>query len=85
MAVERGLSDLKEALKGDDLDRVRKAKDELLKASHKLAEQVYKDAQSKAEHAEAPGKAGANGKSHKGKKDDEVVDAEVVDEEKGDS
>src|SRR5206468_2870322 len=36
-AIEKSANDVKEALKGEDLDKIKSAKDELLKASHKLA------------------------------------------------
>jgi molecular chaperone DnaK len=77
--IERGVSDLKEALKGDDIEAINKAKEALMKASHKLAEEIYK-----AEAAKAKA-AGGNGEPPKpgpeaGGKGDTVVDAEVVDE-----
>ena len=88
LAVERSMGELKEALKGDDLDKVKKAKDALIAASQKLGEAVYKAAQEKAKAGGAgqagPG-AGAGpqpgGQKASGGKDD-VVDAEVVDENK---
>ncbi len=72
--IDRGVSELKEALKGDDVAAINKAKDELMKASHKLAEAVYK-----AESAKAG--AGAQGGAPEGETapKDSVVDAEVVD------
>ncbi len=80
--VERGISDLKEALKTDDVDRIGKAKDDLLKASHKLAEELYKAAAAAGKSGPGDGAgAHANGKEEKAK-EAEVVDAEVVDEEK---
>jgi len=83
LAVERSIGELKEALKGDDLDKVKKAKDSLIQVSQKLGEAVYKAAQAKAGPGAAPG-AGPQpegAKAHAGGKDD-VVDAEVVDENK---
>ncbi|OGR97692.1 MAG: molecular chaperone DnaK [Elusimicrobia bacterium RBG_16_66_12] len=76
--IDRGVSELKEALKGDDLAAINKAKEALMKASHKLAEEMYK-----AESAKA-GAAGAAGAAAEGDKKpgDGVVDAEVVDEKK---
>ena len=77
-SIDHGISELKEALKGEDVEAINKAKEVLMKASHKLAEEMYK-----AESAKA-GAAGAAGASPEGaKKDgDGVVDAEVVDEKK---
>jgi molecular chaperone DnaK len=83
LAVDRGINELKDALKGEDLEKIKKAKDELISVSQKLGEAVYKDAQAKA----GPGAAGPGGpapeeaKASAGAKDD-VVDAEVVDESK---
>ncbi len=84
-AIDRGLSDLKEALKTEDIERINKAKDELMKAAHKLAEQVYKAEQAKGAPAEPAGKGKeGSGPQGGGKGPDNVVDAEVVDEKKED-
>ena len=82
LAVDRSITEMKDALKGDDMEKVKKAKDALIQVSQKLGEAVYKAAQAKAE----PGPAGAGpapegAKASAGGKDD-VVDAEVVDEKK---
>ncbi|MFQ5681191.1 MAG: molecular chaperone DnaK [Candidatus Omnitrophota bacterium] len=45
--IQKNLDGLREALKGNDLEAVKKAMEELTKASHKLAEQVYKDVSAK--------------------------------------
>jgi molecular chaperone DnaK len=85
MAIERALNDAKEALKGTDLDKIKKTKEDLLQASHKLAEEVYKAANAKAQPGgEAPGAGTAGGGSGgaNGSGNEKVVDAEVVDEEK---
>lgn len=82
LAVDRGVNELKDALKGDDVEKIKKAKDALVASSQKLGEAVYKEAQEKT-------KAGAAGagpqpeaeKASAGAKDD-VVDAEVVDDSK---
>ncbi len=85
LAVERASGELKDALKGDDLEKIKKAKDELIKVSQKLGEAVYKAAQEKAK-AGPQGGPGAGpqpegAKAQAGGKDD-VVDAEVVDDNK---
>lgn len=82
LAVDRSLGEMKEALKGDDVEKIKKAKEALIEVSQKLGEAVYKAAQAKAN----PGAAGAGpapegAKASTGGKDD-VVDAEVVDEKK---
>ena len=83
LAVDRALGEMKDALKGDDMEKIKKTKDELIRVSQKLGEAVYKDAQAKAgktgEAGAGPAPEGA--KAPAGGKDD-VVDAEVVDEKK---
>ena len=79
-AIDRALSDLKDALKGEDADKINKAKDEVLKVSQKLGEAMYKAEQAKG------GEQGAAGNGHKAagdEKKEDVVDAEVVEEKKG--
>jgi molecular chaperone DnaK len=41
-AIEKGLAEVKEALKADDADRIQRSMDELLKLSHKAVEAMYK-------------------------------------------
>ena len=43
--IEDGVVALKKAMEGNDLDAIKKASDELMQASHKLAEAVYAKAQ----------------------------------------
>ena len=45
--IEAKLNDLKSAIKEKNVDRIKKGMDELTKASHKLAEEVYKQAAGK--------------------------------------
>jgi molecular chaperone DnaK len=89
-AIDRALAELKEALKSEDVDRITKAKDETMRAAQKLGEVIYKEAGAQAGAAGGPqpgpdagGHASGNGKENGGKKED-VVDAEVVEEEKKD-
>jgi molecular chaperone DnaK len=71
--LDNAIAELKEALKGEDVDRIKSASDALTKASHKLAEQIYaSNAQS------SGGTAGADGDA--ASSDDDVVDAEIVEE-----
>lgn len=83
LAIDRALSEAKEALKSEDADTLRKAKDTLMQASHKLAELIYKEAASKSKAGEgaAAGPSGSTGNGG-GQGKDDVVDAEVVDEGK---
>jgi molecular chaperone DnaK len=72
-AVDDALAEAREALKGEDLDRMKRAQEELTKASHKLAEIMYREAQ-----AGQQGGARADGPTA-GPKEGEVVDAEFED------
>ena len=81
LAVERALSDAKEAVKSDDLTRIKKTQDDLMKASHKLAEVVYREASKKSEEQKAKSEE-QKPKSEEEKKKEDVIDAEYK-EEKG--
>ncbi|MDR0953621.1 MAG: molecular chaperone DnaK [Elusimicrobiota bacterium] len=88
LKVDGTLSELKDAIKSDDTERMKKATDAALQASQKLGEAVYKASQAAGQQAgaagaQAQGDAGeaAQEASQEPKKDD-VVEAEVVDEKK---
>jgi len=68
-AVEHAISTLRDAAKGDDLQAIRHATDALQKASHRIAEQLYKQSQANAAHA------AASPRTDDGVKEGEVVDA----------
>ena len=72
-AIETGISDLRNALKGTDTEEVKKKTQSLIQASMKLGEAVYKSQQKPSEKASDK----KDGKENKEK--DNVVDAEVVD------
>ena len=78
-ATETALGELREALKTDDLDRIRKAQEAVTQASHKLAEAMYREAQTQSQAqpgAEAGPQSGTpGGAAPKG----DVVDAEFED------
>jgi molecular chaperone DnaK len=85
--IERKLTDLKEALKGTDAEKIKKSMEELSQAAHKLAEEVYKQAQAKQAKPGQPGAgdtgAGGQGPSEassgeepKKKDGEDVIDAE---------
>jgi molecular chaperone DnaK len=68
------LAALKKAMETDDINQIKSTQDELIKASHKLAELLYKQASAgKEEHAS---EAGASQSSAKKDKGDDVVDAD---------
>ncbi len=77
-AITSALSEVKEALKGEDANRIRSASEALGQASHKLAEQIYAGAQQGAAGSPAGGGPGGGGSA-----DDDVVDAEIVEEGEG--
>ena len=86
LKIEQAINDTKEAIKGGDIAKIKEAKDKLSEASHKLAEEVYKAAQQQQQAAGATGQGGANvgaGQAQQeAPKQDNVVDAEVVDDKK---
>jgi molecular chaperone DnaK len=67
--VERAIGVVRDAVKGDNLETIHAASDELQKASHSIAEQLYKQ-QSQTPHQGAGEQSGGR---------EEVVDGEVVD------
>ena len=79
-AIEDGSSALKEALKGEDIEDIKKKTEALVQSSMKLGEAIYKSQQNVKPESDKD-----DGKDDKGKKDDNVVDAdfeEVKDENK---
>jgi len=79
-AIEDGSAALKESLKSDNIEEIKKKTETLVQASMKLGEAIYKSQQSA-----KPESNKDDGKDEKGKKDDNVVDAdfeEVKDENK---
>jgi molecular chaperone DnaK len=79
--VEAAIQSVKSALEANDAAAVTKALDELTAAQHKVAEALYKHAQSDGATGE-PGPDAAPGAGPSAAKDGDVIDAEVVDEEK---
>jgi molecular chaperone DnaK len=78
-AIEDASNALKESLKGEDIEDIKKKTEALVQASMKLGEAIYKSQQSS-----KPKAGNDEGKENKDKKDDNVVDAdfEEVKEEK---
>ncbi|GAA1560177.1 molecular chaperone DnaK [Streptomyces globosus] len=73
--VEAAVAELKEKLKGEDTAEIRTATEKVAAVSQKLGQAIYADAQA----AQAAGGAGEAGQA---KADDDVVNAEIVDEDK---
>ena len=69
-AIEDGSSGLKEAIKGTDIEDIKKKTETLVQASMKLGEAIYKSQEKK------PDTSKNGDKNDEGKKDDNVVDAD---------
>jgi molecular chaperone DnaK len=91
--VQKEIDNTKQAIESDDVERIRKAVEDLSRASHKLTEMLYRQAGPQQQAGAGPGDA--SGQAHQessgdgrgatgagGGADEEVIDAEVVDEEK---
>jgi molecular chaperone DnaK len=72
--IESGINDLNQAIKEKNIDRIKSRMEELTKTSHKLAEEIYKQASQKQETVKP--KAGEGPK-------EKVVDAEYEEAESG--
>ncbi|MDB1086080.1 molecular chaperone DnaK [Streptomyces sp. ACA25] len=81
--VEEAVADLKEKLKGEDTAVIREASEKVAATSQKLGQAMYADAQASGAGAGAgaPGAEGAAG-GQAGGADEDVVDAEIVDDDK---
>lgn len=82
LAIEQALTTAKETLKGSDMAAIKSTKDELTKASHKLAEAVYKASQTQNTQNGASGRdpRDSSHASADSGNEEKVVDAEVVDD-----
>ena len=75
-AIDDAMAEAREALKSEDLERMKRAQESLTRASHKLAEIMYREAQAQSQ----PGTPSApQGQSPTGPKEGEVVDADFED------
>ena len=78
--VKAAVDTLKETLKGDDLDKIKADTEALTKPLYELSAELYKETEAQ---KGAEGAQGAAGNAQGAKKaDDDVVDAEVVDDDK---
>jgi molecular chaperone DnaK len=73
--IEAGIKSVRDAIAAENLEAIKSASDLLQKASHAMAEQLYKQNQADAAHTAS----GAGAESGSGKSHDTVVDGEVVD------
>lgn len=86
--IEVKLNDLRSAIKDKNVERIKKTMDDLTKASHKLAEEIYKQSsqkrqtQEKAEDKQEPkDKESGAGESAGGGKKEDIIDAEFKEED----
>jgi molecular chaperone DnaK len=70
-AVDSALAELKSAIDGDDMDRIRQATEALMTASQSFSQKLYESASAE----------GAAGGATTAPNDDDVVDAEIVDDQ----
>ncbi len=76
--VESAIADLKRALEGTDIDAIKEATEKAAQVSQKMGTAIYAQSQ-----ASAPaGGASDGGSASEGPADDDVVEAEIVDDEK---
>jgi molecular chaperone DnaK len=89
--VQKEIENTKKAIESDDIERIRKATEDLGNASHKMTERMYQQAGPQpgagAGGAGGPGaqsgyQQSSGGDGHGGGDEGEVIDAEVVDEDK---
>ncbi|GAA4630273.1 molecular chaperone DnaK [Actinoallomurus vinaceus] len=74
--VQSALDEVKKALEGTDVDAIRTSSEKLAQVSQKMGAAMYAQNQASAEGQPADGQSGEQ------PKDDEVVDAEIVDDDK---
>lgn len=74
--VKAAVDTLKESVKGDDLDKIKADIEALTKPLYELSAELYKETEAQ------KGTEGAQGAQETKKADDDVVDAEVVDDKK---
>lgn len=82
LAIDRALGEAREALNSGNADTMRKAKESLMAASHKLAEVIYKETANKGAAGSAGSAAGSETPKGGTSSAGGAVDAEVVDEGK---
>ena len=75
--VESALADVKKALEGNDTETIREATEKAAQVSQKMGSAIYAQAQAE---QQAAGAEGAEDSTAHGDSDNDVVDAEIVDE-----
>ncbi|MCM8800595.1 MAG: molecular chaperone DnaK [Candidatus Omnitrophica bacterium] len=80
--IESRLNDLKTAIKDRNIERIKRAMDDLTKASHKLAEEIYKQASACQQSQTSRTQEKPEGaKEEDKKKQEDIIDAEYKEED----
>jgi molecular chaperone DnaK len=86
--IEARLNNLKQAIKDKNVDRMKRGMEDLTKASHKLAEEIYKQSAAKQQGQAQTGRTQEKTeeptegpKEEKKKKDEDIIDAEYKEED----
>ena len=74
--VNTAIEEAKKALESNELEQIKSAAESLMKATHKLSEEMYKKASTQQQAGAASNGATADGATASGGKDDDVVDAD---------
>ncbi len=82
--VEEKINNLKEKLKTSDYEGIKKAMEDLVQSSHRIAQEVYKRAQTQQQQQTGTSSQGSTTESGSSQqtKDDKVIDAEFKEEDK---
>ncbi|HSR52914.1 MAG TPA: molecular chaperone DnaK [Acidobacteriota bacterium] len=87
-AIEEAVEETKKAIEANDADQIKTSVEKLQQASHKMAEAMYQAQQAEAgaaggpEASQAEGEAEESASQGQSEEDEDVIDAEVVDESK---
>ena len=80
--IESAIAAVNEAVKGEDAEDIRAKTDTLQTAFHRVSEAMYERAQAAQPQDDAGSENGASASNGDSSSEEEVVDAEVVDEQK---
>ncbi len=89
--VQTEIENTKSAIEGDNIEHIKKSMEKLTQISHKITEMMYQQASGGPQQAEDAGSQagqggdGKEGGTEKSEEDEDVIDAEVVDDDEKDS
>ncbi len=86
--IQSEIENTRSVIEGENIEHIKKAMEKLTQASHKITEMMYQQAQSAGEQAKGASEQQSGGKKKEAEskeEDEEVIDAEVVDEEEKDN